>query len=71
MKALVDVRPAADLSGPSLKSWFLRAIDAMQVWHQRVRQRRQLRSLDGHMLRDIGLDRTGAEQEIAKSFWKA
>lgn len=33
------------------------------------RQRRALRMMDGHMLRDIGLSRADVECEANRSFW--
>jgi uncharacterized protein YjiS (DUF1127 family) len=47
-----------------------RAVDLVLAWHERVRQRRHLRSLDNHMLRDIGLSRADVEGEAAKPFWR-
>ncbi|WP_172327304.1 DUF1127 domain-containing protein [Mangrovicoccus sp. HB161399] len=35
------------------------------------RQRRQLRQLDAHLLRDLGLTRAQAEREAQKPFWDA
>jgi uncharacterized protein YjiS (DUF1127 family) len=47
-----------------------RAVDLLLSWHERSRQRRQLRSLSHHMLRDIGLSRADVEAEAAKPFWR-
>lgn len=41
------------------------------LWRARRRQRRELRSMDGHMLRDIGLTRPRALTEAYKPFWRA
>ena len=35
----------------------LRAVDLLLTWRERARQRRQLRSLNDRMLRDIGITR--------------
>ncbi len=48
-----------------------RAVDLLIVWHERARQRRQLRSLSDHMLHDIGLGRGDVEAEVNKPFWHA
>ena len=40
------------------------------IWLERARQRRQLRELSDHMLRDIGLTRTDAWAESEKPFWR-
>ena len=37
---------------------------------ERARQRRQLRELSDHMLRDIGLTRADAWAEAEKPFWR-
>jgi uncharacterized protein YjiS (DUF1127 family) len=37
----------------------------------RRRQRQQLRQLDDHQLRDIGLTREQAEREADRPFWVA
>jgi uncharacterized protein YjiS (DUF1127 family) len=57
-------------SRPSLLSGVGRAIDLVLTWHERLRQRHQLRSLSTHMLRDIGLSRADVEGEAAKPFWR-
>lgn len=36
-----------------------------------ARQRRALRDIDDHILKDIGLTRRQAEQEAARPFWDA
>lgn len=40
------------------------------LWHQRTRQRRALRLLDAHRLRDIGKSREDALSEAGKPFWR-
>jgi uncharacterized protein YjiS (DUF1127 family) len=40
------------------------------MWLERARQRRQLRELNDHMLRDIGLTRADAWAESDKPFWR-
>ncbi|MEO3430600.1 DUF1127 domain-containing protein [Pelagibius sp. CAU 1746] len=40
-------------------------------WHQRRRDRSDLRRLPGYLLRDIGLDLEDARQEMCKPFWQA
>ena len=40
------------------------------IWLERARQRRQLRELSDHMLRDIGLTRADAWAESEKPFWR-
>ena len=40
------------------------------TWLERARQRRALRELNDHMLRDIGLTRADAWAESDKPFWR-
>jgi uncharacterized protein YjiS (DUF1127 family) len=56
---------------PLLVSRVGRAVDLVLIWHERARQRRQLRSLSTHMLRDIGLSRADVEGEASKPFWRS
>ena len=46
------------------------ALDRLLSWQDRMRSRRMLRGLDDHMLRDIGIDRSTAEQEGSMPFWR-
>jgi uncharacterized protein YjiS (DUF1127 family) len=55
---------------PWLTSRVGRAVDLVLTWHERTRQRRQLRTLSNHMLRDIGLSRADLEGEAGKPFWR-
>lgn len=48
----------------------LRINNQLELWLERSRQRRQLLELDEHLLKDIGISRSEAEQEGAKPFWK-
>jgi uncharacterized protein YjiS (DUF1127 family) len=41
------------------------------LWHQRTRQRRALRLLDAHRLRDIGKSHEDVLGEAEKPFWRA
>jgi uncharacterized protein YjiS (DUF1127 family) len=43
----------------------------LNLWSARRRDRRAIRHLDDHMLRDIGVDRLTAEQIGERPFWKA
>jgi uncharacterized protein YjiS (DUF1127 family) len=38
-------------------------------WHELARQRRALRALSDHMLKDIGISRAEAEREASRPFW--
>lgn len=55
------------------RRWFVRANwikNALDRWNRNLTTRRQLRKLDDQQLRDIGIDRSTAEQEADKSFWQ-
>lgn len=41
------------------------------LWRCRSRQRRALKKLDDRLLRDIGIGRIEAENELRKWFWQA
>lgn len=43
----------------------------LQVSAARHQSRQRLARLDGHLLRDIGLDAHGAAEECAKPFWRS
>lgn len=53
------------------QSWFASAFEQALAWLERARQRRELRQLSDHMLKDIGLTRADVEAEAAKPFWRA
>lgn len=53
-------------SAPPERTW----IDLMMAWLERGRQRRHLRRLDDHMLKDIGLSRADVAMETDKPFWR-
>ena len=41
-----------------------------RAWAERRRTRLELRQLDDHMLRDIGITRVDADVEAHKPFWQ-
>jgi uncharacterized protein YjiS (DUF1127 family) len=47
-----------------------RLIALVGTWRRRVRGRRELALMSDHSLRDIGLTRYDAVQEIRKPFWR-
>jgi uncharacterized protein YjiS (DUF1127 family) len=53
-----------------LAAWLRHAVDLLLTWHERARQRRQLRTLSDRMLRDIGLTRADVMAESSKPFWR-
>ncbi len=49
----------------------LRLTLVLEAWGERRRQRHALRELSEHVLKDIGIGRSEAEQEWRKPFWRA
>ena len=47
------------------------ARDSLSRVHARSRQRADLKQLDAHLLRDIGLTREAAYREAQRYFWQA
>jgi uncharacterized protein YjiS (DUF1127 family) len=60
----------ADLSRHPLTRLVLRLPQTVVAWGQRRRSRIDLRNLDPHMLRDIGLNWADARAEAEKPFWR-
>jgi len=46
-------------------------LDAVALWSERRRERRQLMEMPDHLLRDIGITRVDAFVEADKPFWRA
>lgn len=44
--------------------------DLLSLWRKRVRQRRELRDLEPHQMRDAGIDPETVRREAAKPFWQ-
>jgi uncharacterized protein YjiS (DUF1127 family) len=51
---------------PLVRGWLI----ALARMHERSCQRRTLRDLDDHLLRDIGVTREQAEREAQRPFWR-
>jgi uncharacterized protein YjiS (DUF1127 family) len=47
------------------------ALATPRLWARRRHDRRALRQLDDHMLRDIGFDRVQVEAMASRPFWRA
>ena len=63
-------RTQADSDPIRVRDVFAAVIEQVMVWHDRVRQRRQLQSLSDHMLHDLGLGRADVAAETSKRFWQ-
>ncbi|MFO1067552.1 MAG: DUF1127 domain-containing protein [Geminicoccaceae bacterium] len=46
------------------------AVERLNGWIERYRQRRTLLELNDHLLKDIGVSRVDAEREGYKPFWR-
>ena len=69
--ATISRRPIRSLDFTSLVSTLaLRGVDVILEWQERARQRHMLATMDAHLLRDIGLDRSAAREEAEKPFWR-
>lgn len=49
---------------------FLGLVATLELWAERHRQRRALRELSDHMLKDIGLTHADVYRESMKPFWR-
>jgi uncharacterized protein YjiS (DUF1127 family) len=47
-----------------------RIVATIRLWRRRVRSRQELRELNDHLLKDIGLSRDAVACEVAKPFWR-
>jgi uncharacterized protein YjiS (DUF1127 family) len=60
-------RFAAD---PGSRSLVSRILDLLYQWHVRAEQRRELRNLPAHVLKDVGVSWEDAYREYRKPFWR-
>lgn len=51
-------------------AFFPRWIATLMRTHERWRQRQDLRELEDHLLRDVGITREQAQYEASKPFWE-
>lgn len=68
---LFRINPAAASRGgrKNLRLSILDILLAAETMWQVARERRQLRRLDEHALKDIGISRADAEREASRPFW--
>ena len=57
-------------SKPSLMFNQERLIQILKLWRERSRQRKALTQLSPYLLKDIGISRSDAINEVQKPFWK-
>ena len=53
----------------SLSRIVLNAVNRAVAWEAMARSRKSLSQLDAHLLRDIGLDATTAQEQATRPFW--
>lgn len=68
--SLASVASAARLLGHELGFLAIRALDGLANWHERLRERDSLRTMDDRMLKDVGLSRADIAREARKTFWQ-
>jgi uncharacterized protein YjiS (DUF1127 family) len=56
---------------PKPGSLLLDAMRLVETWFDRAQQRRALRRLPDHVMRDMALTQADVEAEAAKPFWQA
>ena len=56
--------------GSGLRLVPLRVVARLLEWQERSRQRAMLAMMDEHLLRDLGLTRSDAQEEYQKPFWR-
>ena len=66
--APLSTPPSAEARGVSPLSAIRRIISAIRLWRARAYSRQQLRELDDHLLKDIGLRRENVGYEFPKPF---
>ena len=65
-----EIWAGASTASPTVRQMMAGAWATVMVWHQRASERRALRSLDDHFLKDVGLSRADVWQECRKPFWQ-
>jgi uncharacterized protein YjiS (DUF1127 family) len=56
--------------GRRLETIVTTAFDRLITWQDRAQSRDMLSRLDDRMLQDIGIDRSAAEREAERPFWR-
>jgi len=55
---------------PLIANWLVSVACRITIWDQRRRSRIDLKSLDDHLLEDIGVTQFEARKEAARPFWQ-
>ena len=67
---LTPAQASTSRGGQDLLAYAGSILNTPFVWFGRVQDRRRLAELDEHLLRDIGLSRSEAEDVAATPFWR-
>lgn len=67
---LTPAHAATNRSGRDLLDVAGGVFNTPRVWLERLQERRRLAELDDHLLRDIGLSRSQAEDLASTPFWR-
>ena len=70
LAAPVAIRPKGEGAGLRWRDIVAQFVELTLAWLERARQRRQLQSLNDHMLKDLGLSRADVDGEASKPFWR-
>jgi uncharacterized protein YjiS (DUF1127 family) len=70
-RSLQDPLTARSRPRPTLGQLALRTIETIETWAARAHQRRALRELPEHVLRDLALTEADVAAESSKPFWRA
>lgn len=54
----------------SIGSLIRKSMALLDLWRERIAQRKRLGLLNDHMLKDVGLDRKDVADELSKPFWR-
>ena len=68
---MTNARHSSRMGGADALALLRTAAETVALWHQRVRQRRQLVALEDRLCRDIGVSPLDAYRESQKPFWRA
>jgi uncharacterized protein YjiS (DUF1127 family) len=70
LTAPAAIRPAGQSAAFRWRDILAQFVELALAWLERARQRRQLQTLNDHMLKDLGLSRADVEGEVSKPFWR-
>jgi uncharacterized protein YjiS (DUF1127 family) len=62
--------PSFSLLRLNIMGWVIALWSKLALWRERSQSRNRLASMDGAALKDIGLSRCDAWQEVNKPFWE-